>query len=142
MLTPRSILGMRKQHIYRKSNPLGTTIILPAPQNVPRSPNTSPCSYLPNSAWSRIRKASISLLKAELALAETCPTHPLANYDAQQAKNELDALLVQYACSIYPFDQPPGSQSVSEYWASFLVRPDTRILAVSARLPYQAFVCA
>lgn len=121
---------MRNQSIYKDSNPLRPTITIKAPSNAPRRPNSSPCAYLPNSVWARVRKSAISLLKAELTLAETCPKHPLANYDALRAKNELDALLVQYACSLYPFDQPLGDQSVLAYWRSFLIRPDTMILAV------------
>ncbi|KAG9078178.1 hypothetical protein FS749_009852 [Ceratobasidium sp. UAMH 11750] len=119
---------MRNQRIYRTPNPLAPTIILPARDNALCTPNTSPCSYLPSSVWARIRKSAISLLKAELMMAETCPTHPLATYDAQQAKNEHNALLVQYACSAYPFDQPLGNQSVLDYWSSYLVCRDTKIL--------------
>ncbi|KAB5587844.1 hypothetical protein CTheo_8714 [Ceratobasidium theobromae] len=120
---------MRNKRIYHKLNPLAVLLILPAPQGAPRTANSSPCSHLSDSVWSRIRRVSISILKAELMLAERLPSHPLTNYDAQRAKNELDSLLVQYASSLYPFDQPLGNQTVLEYWNMFYMRPDTKILA-------------
>ncbi|QRV96437.1 hypothetical protein RhiJN_24455 [Ceratobasidium sp. AG-Ba] len=120
---------MRGMRIYRNSNPLAPSIVLPASRGPLRAANTSPSSYISDSTWTRIRKSAMGLLKNELTLAESSPAHPLSKYvDAQQAKNELDTRLVQYACSTYPFDQPLGQQTVLDYWSDYLSRPDTKVL--------------
>jgi hypothetical protein len=91
----------------------------------------SPIDYIPNAAWARIRKAAISMLRADLELSERFPNHPLANYDAQHAKDELDAQLVQYSSTLYPFDRPLAQgQTVRDWWNVFFLRPDTRIIGV------------
>ncbi|QRV81467.1 hypothetical protein RhiJN_09482 [Ceratobasidium sp. AG-Ba] len=120
---------MRGMRIYRNSNPLAPSIVLPASRGPLRAANTSPSSYISDTTWMRIRKSALGLLKNELTLAESSPTHPLSKYvDTQQAKNELDTRLVQYACSTYPFDQALGQQTVLEYWSDHLSRPDTKVL--------------
>ncbi|KAG9087454.1 hypothetical protein FRC06_002533 [Ceratobasidium sp. 370] len=120
---------MQGMRIYRNSNPLVPSIILPTLRGAPRPAHASPNNYISDSTWTRIRKAALGLLKTELTLAETTPNHPLSKYlDAQQAKNKLDARLIQYACNAYPFDQPLGQQTVLEYWSEYMSRPDTKVL--------------
>ncbi|KAG8685850.1 hypothetical protein FRC11_009943, partial [Ceratobasidium sp. 423] len=83
----------------------------------PHNHNTSPITYLPNLAWVCIHKTAISMLQADLELSEHFPTHPLANYDAQHAKDELNAQLIQYASSLYPFDKPLAKgQTIGDWW--------------------------
>ncbi|CAE6426813.1 unnamed protein product [Rhizoctonia solani] len=119
----------RNKKIYRSSNPLANTIFIPASRGLPPTPNRSPAAYIPDAAWVRIRKAAIAILRAEMELSERFPTHSLAKYNPQRAKDELDAQLVQYASCLYPFDQLLAKdQLVCDWWNVFFIRPDTRII--------------
>ncbi|QRV96938.1 hypothetical protein RhiJN_24957 [Ceratobasidium sp. AG-Ba] len=57
---------------------------------------TRPASRLTQSLYSRIRRQLLLMLRDELSMGQTTPEHPLYQYDALRAKNELIAQLQRY----------------------------------------------
>ncbi|KAG8724332.1 hypothetical protein FRC09_020065 [Ceratobasidium sp. 395] len=76
-------------------------------------------SRLTNSVFSRVEKQLKQMLRDELTIGQKLPGHPLYQYDALRAKNELTAQLQQYHEGCPPFRQFSGSrEGVLEYWVS------------------------
>ncbi|KAF8600645.1 hypothetical protein BDV93DRAFT_559140 [Ceratobasidium sp. AG-I] len=113
----------RDAPVYKELNPLSMTVRLrKSTANGSRSTvsqgsdNVAASSSLPPTVFQCILAQLLDILKQEMLLAETNKKHPLAVYDAQVARDDLEEQIHQYAAAEHPFHCPLGWQESTVAW--------------------------
>jgi hypothetical protein len=131
--------GYRNAPVYKELNPLSTTFRLrkstaggSGSAEVRESNTAAASSLLPPVVFQRILSQLLDILKQEMLLAENDKKHPLAAYDAQEARDDLEEQIHQYQAAEHPFHRPLGRrESTVAWWRTHMNSSDCFFLSVS-----------
>jgi hypothetical protein len=107
--------GFRNAPVYKVLNPLSTTIRVrksttdgSGSASSRGNDEAETTSSLPPFVFQRILSQALNMLKQDMLLTQKNKKHPLARYDAQAARDDLEEQIHQYRVTEHPFHRPLG----------------------------------